>query len=345
MTTNLTGTTIAATYDQLLHIDGGPTATPKTVYSGTGTATAMKLGTINVEFENIRIDDNTISSINTNGNINFTPNGTGSVVMSKVTFSDQPQARTALGLGTMATQNSGAVAITGGTIQDVVFTGSFTGITLIESDKFSTKDSGDGVSIEGNNLFAEGTSTNIDVDIYAKGTGEVNITNVDILSGKVPFNTMTNRAYAQFLSTVDQTATVNTPTAVTFNTSASFNAGVTLASSSQITFTVAGVYDVYFNLQLINAENAAHEITLWLRLNGTDVVNSASRIIVPQSSDGGTGFFAFNTQIEVTAGQYVQVYWATEDADVSLSAEAAEPTTPFARPAIPSSFVTVNRIG
>lgn len=345
MATNLTGSTIASTYSQLLHVDGGPTATPKVVYSGTGTATAMKLGTISVEFDNIKLDGNTVSSTDTDGNLNFTPNGTGSVVISKVTFSDQPQARTALGLGTMATQNSGAVAITGGTISGVVFTGSFSGLTLVESATLATSAAAAGVNLNGNTLGADGTDTDIDINITPKGTGEVNITNVDILSGKVPFNTITNRAYAQFLSTVDQTAVVNTPTAVTFNTSASFNAGVTLASSSQITFTVAGVYDVYFNLQLINAENAAHEITLWLRLNGTDITNSASRIVVPQSSDGGTGFFAFNTQIEATAGQYVQVYWATEDVDVSLSAEAAEPTTPFARPAIPSAFVTVNRIG
>jgi hypothetical protein len=136
----------------------------------------MKIGTISVEFENIRIDDNTISSINTNGDLNFTPNGTGSVVISKVTFSDQAQARTALGLGTMATQNSGAVAITGGSITNVTFTGSFVGITLIESDKFSTKNGSDGISIEDDNIFAEGTSTNIDIDIYAKGTGEVKLT-------------------------------------------------------------------------------------------------------------------------------------------------------------------------
>ena len=46
MPTNLTGSAINATYDQLLHIDDGPTATEKVVYSGTGVATAMKLGTI-----------------------------------------------------------------------------------------------------------------------------------------------------------------------------------------------------------------------------------------------------------------------------------------------------------
>jgi hypothetical protein len=37
-----------------------------------------------LDIDNIRIDGNTISSTNTNGNINLTPNGTGSVVISKL---------------------------------------------------------------------------------------------------------------------------------------------------------------------------------------------------------------------------------------------------------------------
>jgi hypothetical protein len=79
MPTNLTGSTIADTYAQLLHIDGGPDATEKTVYSGTGVTTALKVGTQSVSVDNIKIDGNTISSTNTDGNINLTPNGSGTV--------------------------------------------------------------------------------------------------------------------------------------------------------------------------------------------------------------------------------------------------------------------------
>lgn len=79
MPTNLTGSTIADTFDQLLHVNDGPEATEKVVYSGTGVATALKVGTQSVSVDNIKIDGNTISSTDTNGNINITPNGTGSV--------------------------------------------------------------------------------------------------------------------------------------------------------------------------------------------------------------------------------------------------------------------------
>jgi hypothetical protein len=43
MPTSLTGQTVASTYGQLLHLDGGATGSLKTLYDGDGTATAMQL--------------------------------------------------------------------------------------------------------------------------------------------------------------------------------------------------------------------------------------------------------------------------------------------------------------
>jgi hypothetical protein len=425
MPVNLTGSTIASTFDQILHVDDGPTATEKTVYSGTGVATALKVGTESVSVENVQIDGNTIRTLDTNGNLVLAPNGNGVVSIARAAVtggtvtgitdlaiadggtgaSTASGARTNLELGTIATQNANNVAITGGSITNVVFTGSFSGITAIDSTTFTTSNLTTGVTLTDNTLSADGTDANIDINLTPKGTGEVNlpkvdidagaidgtaigavvpstgvftqvdvdnlrldgstlsstntngdinltpngvgevnVTNIDVLSGKVPFATITNRAYGQFYSTQDQTAAADTATAVTFNNSDALNTGVTVLSNSRITFAAAGDYDVYFSIQLLNAENADHEVTFWLKLNGTDVANSATRIVVPASGVGGTGFFAFNTIIRVTAGQYVEVFWATEDVDVSLNYEAAQ-TTPFARPAIPSAVLTANRIG
>lgn len=330
MPTNLTGSTIASTFGQLLHVDGGPTATEKPVYSGTGVVTAFKLGTISASVGNIQLTDNTIQA--TSGNL---------ILGSNIAFGNVSNARTALGLGTIATQSSNNVDITGGTITNVALTGSFSGMTLVEATTLATSATAAGCNLNGNTLAADGTDTNIDINITPKGTGEVNITNIDVISGKVPFNTITNRAYGQFFSTQDQTAAANTATAVTFNNSDAMNTDITVASGSQITFAAAGDYDVYFSTQLLNAGTANNKVTFWLRLNGTDIPNSATWIVVPAS---GTGFFTFNTFVRVTAGQYVEVYWATESADVSLNYEAAQ-TTPFVCPAIPSAVLTTNRIG
>jgi len=108
MPTNLTGSTIASTFDQLLHVDDGPTATEKTVYSGTGVATALKVGTNSVSVDNVQLTGNTVQALS--GNLTLGSN---------IAFGSASNARSALGLGTMATQNSGAVAITGGTVAGI----------------------------------------------------------------------------------------------------------------------------------------------------------------------------------------------------------------------------------
>jgi len=210
MPANLTSSQIKDTYDQLLHLDGGPEATEKTVYSGTGVPTALKVGTGSVSIDNVQIDGNTIGTLNTNGDLVLSPDGTGAVSMANVTItggsitgitdlavsdggtgaSDASGARANLGLGSIATQNSDNVNITGGSITGVVFTGTFTGITSITSTSFSTDDAAAGLTLTGNDLLADGTDANIDIDITPKGTGEVNLPKVDIDAGAIDGTTI-----------------------------------------------------------------------------------------------------------------------------------------------------------
>ena len=103
MPINLTGSTPADTYDQLLHVDDGPTATEKTVYGGAGVATALKVGTGSASVDNLRLDGNTLSALDTNGNINLTPNGSGSVVATRMQLTnDLPISEGGTGASTAA---------------------------------------------------------------------------------------------------------------------------------------------------------------------------------------------------------------------------------------------------
>lgn len=179
MATNLTGSKIKDTYSQLLHVDGGPTSLEKVVYSATGVATALKVGTTSVSVDNIKFDGNVISSTDTNGDLTLTPNGTGKVAVGNVRLTGNTISTSDTngnlvlspnGTGTVDIAN---VNITGGTVGGVSFAGgSFTGITLISATTLT------GTTVNGGNLRLSGntvssTDTNGNILLTPNGTGQV----------------------------------------------------------------------------------------------------------------------------------------------------------------------------
>lgn len=184
MPTNLTGSTIATTYDQLLHVNDGPEAAEKIVYSGTGVATALKVGTLSVSVDNIKIDGNTISSTDTNGNIVLAPNGTGEVVTDNLAISGNTISSTDVnGNIVLAPNGTGTVNIdkaniTGGTISGgVSFAGgSFTGITLMSATTVTgvTTVNGGNLRLTANTFSS--TDTNGNITVTPNGTGKFLIT-------------------------------------------------------------------------------------------------------------------------------------------------------------------------
>jgi len=282
MPSNLTGSRVSDVYDQLLHVSDGPTATEKVVYSGVGVATALKLATGSASVDNIKLDGNTISSTNTDGNINLSPNGSGTVAFSKAN-------------------------ITGGSITGVTVSG-LTG-------DLGIADGGTGASTA--------ATARSNLGIGTSGTF--------------------NLAYGEFFSTADQTATANTATTLTFTDSAAFNTGVSLVSSSRLTCTSAGVYEVTVSIQFANSAAADHTASFWFRKNGADIANSASLLVVPKTGDGGVMFSQVSLLEQVTDGQYFEVVWATTNAAVTVDFTAASGASPV-RPAVPSVIAVVKRI-
>jgi hypothetical protein len=290
MPTNLTGSSIADTFDQLLHVDDGPTATEKTVYSGTGVATALKVGTGSVSVENIQLDGNTIRTLDTNGNLTLSPNGTGSVAMTKVAItggtitgitdlaiaeggtgaSTASDARTNLGLGTMATQAASAVAITGGTISGVTMSLPFASLTGRAYASFSD------VTDQTGNIAA--------ATAIKFGTAEVVGAGITMVTDG--------------------------------------------AELTRLTFAAAGTYMVAPSLQFANSDANDHDVTVWFALNGTAIARSATIVTVPKTGDGGAAFFQVVFYVTVTAGQYVQVMWLPENAAVTLNHAAAGAIAP-----------------
>jgi hypothetical protein len=238
-----------------------------------------------------------------------------------------------MGLGTLATQAADDVAITGGSISGVDFSGVFTGIESITSDEL----------IGGTVQIVEDTISSTEEG------GEVKVENLVVLSGEVPFETITNRAYASFYDagTTDQTGSTTDRTAVKWATAAVAGAGITVASNSRITLAAAGTYRLNASLQFLNSDNTVRTVDVWFAKNGTNIPNSAARLTVPKSSEGGTNLVAYEIFETVAANDYLEMYWHPSNVSAKLHyiapvAESAGVTP--AIPATPPAIVVVQRI-
>ena len=170
---------------------------------------------------------------------------------------------------------------------------------------------------------------------YVKGSG----TSAMTAAATIPFADLAGRAFGQPISTVDQTGNVSAATAVTFNTDLT-GTGVSVVSTTQITFAAAGTYMLAPSIQFVNSAAADHDVTIWFRKNGTNIANSATAITVPKLSDGGAAVFSLSFFDTVTAGQYIEIMWLPENVAVTVEAAVAGAIAP----AIPSIICPVMRI-
>lgn len=144
--------------------------------------------------------------------------------------------------------------------------------------------------------------------------------------------------YASFVSNTDQSTTANTATAITWD-SMPFGDGVSLGSpASRVVFEEEGYYMISFSVQITSTSSSTKTLYFWPRVNGTDIPNSTIKVSL--HNNGGTIVMSRSAIFNFAADDYLQAYWATDDATVSLDASAA---TAFA-PATPSVILTVTRL-
>lgn len=160
----------------------------------------------------------------------------------------------------------------------------------------------------------------------------------------LPYASLSGRAYISAYDTSDQTGSVSAATAVKLNTT-SFSAGISIANNgsgvpTRITFAAAGTYMIAPSIQFKNTDTSDHDATVWFRKNGTDIANSATITSIPKAADGGAGFFQIVFYEQVTAGQYIEIMWLPENANVTIDYTAAGAIAP----AIPSVIAVAERI-
>ena len=169
----------------------------KTMSAGATAAERLKLNGSGATIGNINVDGNTIISTDTNGNINLTPNGTGEVNISKAD-------------------------IDSGTIDGVTI-GASSAITELQVDN---------LNLNGNAITS--TDTNGNIALTPNGTGEVDITKVDIAGGEIDGTTIgANSAAAATFSNLTL-ASGSTVTAILDQDNLSSNSDTALATQQSI---------------------------------------------------------------------------------------------------------------
>lgn len=143
-----------------------------------------------------------------------------------------------------------------------------------------------------------------------------------------------------FFNTADQTfAVINTAYPVVYNATY-LNNGVALrsGSTSQIEVAVSGIYNFQYTGQVLSGSSSAKVIYLWIKRNGV-AIGYSTRAETVTTNSGYTGInYCFD--IDLAAGEYLELEAAVTDTDLSLDATAA--TSPH--PGIPSSVLSVNYI-
>jgi len=152
-----------------------------------------------------------------------------------------------------------------------------------------------------------------------------------------------NNPYGAFTSFVDQTTTANTATLMTLDTT-DFSNGVSI-SSSKITVVNPGIYNLQFSAQFQNTDNQIQDISIWLKQNGTDIAGSTGLVSIPARKSASAGEEAhqitgWNYYISMNAGDYIEIYWSTTLASVTIQTYAA--STGPVRPSTASVVATLS---
>lgn len=151
--------------------------------------------------------------------------------------------------------------------------------------------------------------------------------------------------------TNSQYTTNDTPTLVTFNVQESAE-HFTLNNDGTATATYGGVYKITYSLQFANTANSAHDVYVWVEVDGgVDVPRSATKFTIPpRKSVGNPSHVCGYSEVvfPLNAGEKIALYWATDQARVlSPSADGVfieaipASTSPYQAPAAPSAIGSI----
>lgn len=143
-----------------------------------------------------------------------------------------------------------------------------------------------------------------------------------------------------FFNTSTQTiASANTAYPVEFpSTYLGNGVEVNAGTDSRIYVSISGIYNFQFSGQIKSASSSSKQIYLWITRNGTDIGYSTHQYTLSGSNVHMCVEWNFN--IDMQAGDYIELEWSASDNNVVMEATAA--TSPH--PGVPSAVMAVNFI-
>ena len=143
-----------------------------------------------------------------------------------------------------------------------------------------------------------------------------------------------------FFNTADQTfAVINTAYPVVFNATYLSNAvQLQPGSTSRVEALVGGIYNFQYSGQVLSSSGSAKELAIWIRRDGTDIGYSTR--VFTDSVNNHRNTTSWNFNIDLQAGQYIEIVAAVTSTDLWLDAAAAASPVPT----VPSSVMSVNFI-
>ena len=155
------------------------------------------------------------------------------------------------------------------------------------------------------------------------------------------FNQVSNKLnspipHASYYDTTTQTNPVaDTVNLFTYNSVATEFQISRGTPTSKIFVNNTGVYNFQFSAQLDKASANSGLIYIWPRINGVNVPDSATKIVI--SGSDAEIVPAWNFVLVLAAGDYFELAWQSSETDVTILAESATGNVP----GIPSIILTV----
>lgn len=145
--------------------------------------------------------------------------------------------------------------------------------------------------------------------------------------------------YGAFSKTTSQSpAVINTPYALTLDSTEISNGVVIGTPTSRIVVPQSGLYKIDATVQIVSGSSAAKDVWVWLRKNGTDIANSARLTTIANNAAYQT--MALSLPVSLMANEYIELMFAANDTNVTFTSVAP---TAFA-PGSPAVDIEVTQV-